>query len=864
MKVSNRTLGCSRQLALWPLLGALVVLSAACGNNTGNAGEQIVELDALDVDFDTLDVDISGVDIASLLDVQKQDTIGADVLPDVQVDTGPDVQLDIAPDVQVDVTLPECVTDTDCTDDFFCTTDTCANGKCSHEKGTGPCDDGSACTVGDVCADGACLPGEVTPCADDNPCTADSCDPSTGCVNAPTDATCTDGSTCTLDDACVGGKCQAGLPQNCDDGFPCTDDVCDPQFGCIHLANAATCDDGDDCTVEDHCSESYCVSTPKDCDDGNPCTNDACGADGCTHILPDAWIMCDDNNICTDNDHCDGAGCTGDAVYCGPTPEDVCTLQFCDLSVGCTQTASTAPCDDGDICTQSDTCLNFVCLGGDVSPCVDGDPCTVDSCVAFEGCANQSPTNCDDGNGCTTDSCNVETGCVHDALPGETMCDDGDACTEGTLCGFGVDLAPVCGMGGAVNCDDGTICTTDSCDPKIGCVYLPSGLTCTDDDVCTTGDFCAGHFCVGNGVDPCDDKNACTLDTCNPGVPNPDGGGGGCVHSVTNAGCDDGDPCTGGDWCSGISCVGGTAPGCDDANMCTLDFCNTVTKECSHTPNESSVCDDGNVCTMGDTCGVGTGVCVGTLPIPCPTDNVCQSDKCDPILGCTYASICDDGNPCTLDACDLGACSYEQLAVFHETFANGNVNGWTLGEEWEIGTATKGPVGNLPPGDPGYGHSTSDAQIAGVVIGGNAKTAVHDYYWLTSPVIDTSKLIAPQLEFWRWLDSDLPPYMTNTVEAWDGTAWKTLWITWLGEGSSTSDGPLDTFWTRQVYDLTAVSNANLQVRFGFKIADDFVFSGGSWNLDDVTIGESGVCINPMGIAAAPPKKALVGPPRKKH
>jgi hypothetical protein len=44
-----------------------------------------------------------------------------------------------------------------------------------------PCDDGNACTTGDVFRDGACR-GEPFPCNDGDDGTADSCDPRTGCV----------------------------------------------------------------------------------------------------------------------------------------------------------------------------------------------------------------------------------------------------------------------------------------------------------------------------------------------------------------------------------------------------------------------------------------------------------------------------------------------------------------------------------------------------------------------------------------------------------------------------------------------------------------------------------------------------------
>src|SRR5215813_1183424 len=50
---------------------------------------------------------------------------------------------------------------------------------------------------------------------------------------------------------------------SCDDGNPCTDDICDPQLGCLHASNSAPCSDGNACTTNDVCNGGTCVG-------GNP------------------------------------------------------------------------------------------------------------------------------------------------------------------------------------------------------------------------------------------------------------------------------------------------------------------------------------------------------------------------------------------------------------------------------------------------------------------------------------------------------------------------------------------------------------------------------------------------------------------
>src|SRR5262249_48823907 len=54
-----------------------------------------------------------------------------------------------------------------------------------------------------------------------------------------TDADCADTNACTMNERCVSGVCVVD-PVNCDDGDPCTDDICDCATGCI---NSNICND---------------------------------------------------------------------------------------------------------------------------------------------------------------------------------------------------------------------------------------------------------------------------------------------------------------------------------------------------------------------------------------------------------------------------------------------------------------------------------------------------------------------------------------------------------------------------------------------------------------------------------------------
>ena len=93
----------------------------------------------------------------------------------------------------------------------------------------GGCDDGVACTA-DRCIDGRCLQA-----ADNSLCGAgERCDVLSGCVpdTCETDADCgNDGIDCNGIETCSGGSCITMAGTTCDDGDPCTADLCDPGAG---------------------------------------------------------------------------------------------------------------------------------------------------------------------------------------------------------------------------------------------------------------------------------------------------------------------------------------------------------------------------------------------------------------------------------------------------------------------------------------------------------------------------------------------------------------------------------------------------------------------------------------------------------
>jgi hypothetical protein len=181
--------------------------------------------------------------------------------------------------------------------------------------------------------------------------------------------------------------------------------------------------------------------------------------------------------------------------------------------------------------------------------------------------------------------------------------------------------------------------------------------------------------------------------------------------------------------------------------------------------------------------------------------------------------------------------------AFYERFDN-NSAGWTLDGEWAIGAAA--PGGALDDGNPDPsvdGNRDLAGGVAGAVLGGDVATAITPFQYLTSPVIDTTDLTNPTLSFDRFLNSDYTPFMQNRIDVFDGATWQNIFLT------GGSPGVQDTTWMNVVFDLTAFSNANLQVRIGYNVDSTGAFSVAGWNVDNVCIFDGNGA--PLGQASGP-------------
>jgi hypothetical protein len=227
-------------------------------------------------------------------------------------------------------------------------------------------------------------------CTASDPChDAGVCDPATGtCSNPakPNGAHCDDGDACTQSDTCQGGVCVGADRVVCTELDQCHDvGLCDPATGtCSNPLrdDGAHCDDGDACTQVDACHAGTCVgSSPVACSGTDQC-HDAGTCDAvtgmCSNPAKTNGTACDDGNACTQSDTCVAGQCSGASPVVCVASDQCHDAGACDPSSGlCSNPARTngAPCNDGNACTQLDTCQGGLCVGASPVACAAPDLC---------------------------------------------------------------------------------------------------------------------------------------------------------------------------------------------------------------------------------------------------------------------------------------------------------------------------------------------------------------------------------------------------------------------------------------------------------------------------------------------------------
>lgn len=378
----------------------------------------------------------------------------------------------------------------------------------------------------------------------------------------------------------------------------------------------------------------------KNCDLSSTCMTHVCKSGQCVDNQPilDDQPCTDQSGRCWQGSCC--SGCIDANKNCQPgTATTACGKTGATVSLKkCVNCTDNEPICTTDSCDATGTCVNKAVAEN--TPCLDANKCDGAEFCTGGKCTDQVGFMCPkDNNPCHAPSCDPNGGCGQQNLS-NIACPDADLCNGDEMCSNGA-----CLPGAKKNCDDKNPCTVDSCDAKLGCLHaaLEPGSGCDDGNLCNGIGVCDENAaCIIKPSPVCNDGDPCTDDKCDPAK--------GCVTSYNTADCSDNDPCTLVDKCSNGACVGTGALKCDDGKPCTADSC-VKGAGCLNDPvKDGTTCDDGNACSTGDQC-VG-GVCKSSGGKTCPDDgNDCTVSRCDPLQGSVCTVENDNTAKCQVDKC---------------------------------------------------------------------------------------------------------------------------------------------------------------------------------------------------------------------
>lgn len=672
----------------------------------------------------------------------------------------------------------------------------------------------SGCAAGEVKNAGSggqeCLIGDEVCDGEDNDCDGDIDE---GCQCLPGEmGPCYSGASGTKEvGVCIGGQAKCG-----DEGLwgECVGEVVPSAEACDGVDN--NCDG----MVDEGCECSPpTAATTRDCYTGVAGTQGvgAChaGTQSCTET--GVWGKDCVGEVKPSDETCDTLDndCNGQVDDMGTA---TCGFGACEVTVvQCTDGVFT-PCvpqqPDVEVCDGVDNDCDMltdevypekdkVCVTGLGGVCAAGKYDCVAGVLKCIGNAAPSTEICD----------GIDNDC--DGVVDDNILGTGGECSTGLIgaCSAGkitcknnqIDCFPLIDPGPEV-CDG----VDNDCNGMVDDGNLGSGLSCNTGQ---PGACSAGKMSCVSGAIQCAPNLSGTPESC-------DGLDNNCNEIV-----DEGNPGGGAPCVTGLpgACAAGTTHCLNGLVLCVqssqpkAEVCNGLDDDCNGLDDDGNL-GGGAACNTGlmGVCAAGTMSCV-LGSITCKQDVQASPENCTNGLD-------DDCN---------GTGDPPSAVYFEETFAGGNANGWTLDGWWQIGAAMVSVGQTTGNPDPGSDHTTPgvDTMLAGVIIGGNAPKVAHAMSYLTSPAINLSGAAGSvYLEYWRWLNSGVLPYMVNAVDVYDGSAWVNLWTT--GAGPAVADSA----WQRVSFDVTAHKSATFRVRFGFSIPQ---VSGmptvSSWNVDDVKL-----------------------------
>lgn len=215
------------------------------------------------------------------------------------------------------------------------------------------------------------------------------------------------------------------------------------------------------------------------------------------------------------------------------------------------------------------------------------------------------------------------------------------------------------------------------------------------------------------------------------------------------------------------------------------------------------------------------------------TDVSDTSDSIFSVYSCSGQVAGDLNADCFVDSIDFAILAKNWLNVTDaRTFYCGldDDPNWTTQGQWEFGHPTG--AGGAEWGNPDPISGNTGGNVYGVNLDGDYNLEVGGPYNLTAGPFDCGRFHDIKLRFARWLNTDLPGFVSSRVEASnDGANWYPVW-----EHTDESD-IADSNWQIVEYDVsgTADNQPTVYFRWTYEVLDERAYPYSGWNIDDIEL-----------------------------
>jgi hypothetical protein len=281
------------------------------------------------------------------------------------------------------------------------------------------------------------------------------------------------------DGPCTGAEECASFSDACNTGA-CINGEC----GKLPANDGTACDDGKECTQNDYCDGGVCQpGSVKPCTASDPCMVGVCdvASDSCVEMPGNNGAPCNFGDACILSASCINGICQPNQQVDCSFLDDACATGVCDPQTGCVKVpqAEGVPCNDFLFCTVQDQCVSGLCKGfPNLCGAAVNDPCKTGVCnEAQKTCiavAGNDGAACDDGNLCTSgETCSLGSCLGGNPANEGVTCDDANGCTAGTSC-----IQGACGnpQSEITACVDGDMCCPAGCAGDKDCLWWVSGV----------------------------------------------------------------------------------------------------------------------------------------------------------------------------------------------------------------------------------------------------------------------------------------------------------------------------------------------------------------------------------------------------